>query len=85
MLTCRMVEQVVRLRPYTLFTNRVGVPLELRQAGGDQPRTLHPWDWRTTFAFPAVQEPLQLQVNEWVPLPALNYYMQPNFSLQFLA
>jgi len=55
---------VVRLRPYTLFTNRLGLPLELRQAGGDQLMTLHPWDWRTTFAFSAVQEPLLVQVNE---------------------
>ncbi|KAG0557949.1 hypothetical protein KC19_11G167800 [Ceratodon purpureus] len=61
--------QVVRLRPYTLFTNRLGLPLELRQAGGDQSKTLHPWDWRTTFSFPAVQDPLQLQIrldgSEW--------------------
>ncbi|KAG0604101.1 hypothetical protein M758_10G145000 [Ceratodon purpureus] len=61
--------QVVRLRPYTLFTNRLGLPLELRQAGVDHSNTLQPWDWRTTFAFPEVQEFLQLQIrlegSEW--------------------
>lgn len=61
--------QVVRLRPYTLFTNRLGRPLELRQAGTDQSVTLHPWDWRTTFGFPAIQDSLQLQIrlegSEW--------------------
>ncbi|KAG0571187.1 hypothetical protein KC19_6G218100 [Ceratodon purpureus] len=67
--------QVVRLRPYTLFTNRLGLPLELRQVGVDHSNTLQPWDWRTTFAFPQVQEFLQLQIrlegSEWSLLFAI--------------
>ncbi|XP_024403056.1 uncharacterized protein [Physcomitrium patens] len=54
--------QVVRLRPYTLFTNQLGAPLELRQAGGDESKTLHSWDWQTAFSFQAIQDPLQLQI-----------------------
>lgn len=76
---------MVRLRPYTLLTNRFGLPLELRQAvtlSGDQPVTLQAWDWRTTFAFPAVQDPLKLQVKYGHPT-----YIEPVlanlFPLQF--
>lgn len=57
-----MMKQVVKLRPYTLFTNRLGVALRLKQAGVDQSMTLQPWDWRTTFAFKEVENPLRLQV-----------------------
>lgn len=60
---------MVRLRPYTLFTNQLGAPLELRQAGGDESKTLHSWDWQTAFSFQAIQDPLQLQVDGWTLTP----------------
>lgn len=66
---------MVRLRPYTLFTNRLGIPLEVRQAGAEQSKTLNPWDWRITLPFQLVQDPLQLQVNEGYKLRGRKYHI----------
>ncbi len=54
--------QVVRIRPYMTFTNRLGQELILRQNGVNQARTLKASDSRVSFPFQETENPIMLQV-----------------------
>jgi vacuolar protein sorting-associated protein 13A/C len=54
--------EVLCIRPYTIFTNRIGQRIHLRQEGAEQFRTIDPTDSTTFLPFVKLQEPLKLQV-----------------------
>lgn len=54
--------QVVRIRPYMTFTNRLGQELILRQNSVNQARTLKASDSRVSFPFQETENPIMLQV-----------------------
>lgn len=46
-----MAQQVIYVRPYTTFTNRVGQDLYIKLSVGDEPKVLHAHDWRVSFMY----------------------------------
>ncbi|CAM6084054.1 unnamed protein product [Calypogeia fissa] len=61
--------RVIRIRPYIVFTNRIGEALHLKQEQSDDSRILQASDWRVSFSFPAADGPEILQIKlegyEW--------------------
>ncbi|KAL2636221.1 hypothetical protein R1flu_007700 [Riccia fluitans] len=54
--------KVIRVRPYMLFTNRLGRAIYMKQKGSDDIKTLETSDWRVSFPFMDAEEPERLQI-----------------------
>ena len=46
-----MTQQVIHVRPYITFTNRIGQDLYLKLSVEDEPKVLHAYDWRVSFMY----------------------------------
>eukprot|EP01018_Ginkgo_biloba_P007916 Gb_35998 [translate_table: standard] len=54
--------KVICIRPYMTFTNRIGQVLYVKMNSRDQPKILHPSDWRIAYCISDTEEPEKLQV-----------------------
>lgn len=55
--------QVISIRPFMTFTNRLGQDIFIKLNSGDEPKVLHAYDSRVSFAYHESRESDLLQVS----------------------
>lgn len=58
--------QVISVRPFMTFTNRVGQNMLLKFNSEDEPKTLRVLDTRVSFVHRKTEGPIQIQVTDSV-------------------
>ena len=46
-----MTQQVIHVRPYITFTNRIGQDLYIKLSVQDEPKVLQAYDWGVSFMY----------------------------------